>query len=71
VSASRQALILSRRQTQQRPSEEFGATSVPQTEHFAPRLMVSGVAERFAFSRISLCTTGAWLGLDFRFIGYF
>jgi hypothetical protein len=71
VSESRQALIFSRRQTQQSPSEEFGATSVPHTEHFAPRLSMSGVAERFAFSRISLCTTGTWPGFDLRFIRYF
>lgn len=37
-STSRQALIFRRRQTQQSSSVENGATSAPQTTHFAARL---------------------------------
>jgi hypothetical protein len=58
---SRQALILSRRQTQHRGSENWLDVSVPHTEHFTFLLSLSAVSERTACSRISGGITGSGL----------
>jgi hypothetical protein len=59
---------LSRRQTQQSPSLEFGAQAAPQTEHFATRGSWSDITARFACSNSFRSITGSPAGNGFRLI---
>ncbi len=66
-STSRQALIFSRRHTQQRGSAEPEAVSEPHTMHFSGVRSRSVARERFAPSRISGCITGCCFESPARF----
>src|ERR1022692_2014602 len=67
-SISRQALILRRRQTQQRGSLATVEVSAPQTEQIAGFFRRSGENARFACSRISGGTTISGFPSVFRLI---
>lgn len=68
-SISRQALILSRRQTQQSCSLDASTrVSAPHTEHLQAFFKRSGEMDCLACSSISAGMTGSGFGCNFRFI---
>jgi hypothetical protein len=67
-SMSRQALIFSRRHTQQRSSCDDGLPGEPQTTQREGAFDLSTTIEALALAMISLGTTGSVFGCGLRFV---